>query len=160
MSNPHEPGRISVTFKHDGKDGTWLVVHGNAAEVREQIIEVFQMEAEADAPLYDLINEATSLYKAAGNARSSLGGRVIPPSQQQSEKPQGNGSAWERVGSGASAPAEPEVDPNVARIEAAIEEATDVTSLKELYARNKVHFDTNPDLLAAYKAKGKSLSSS
>jgi hypothetical protein len=159
VSDPHERGDgISVTLKQDGKDGTWLVFHGSAARVREQIIEVFPgIDETGDAPLFDLINEATRLYKAAGNINSTLGGRVVG-SKGKSESNGATGSAWDRA-AGNTADAEPEVDPNVARIEAAIEEATDVASLKELYARNKVHFENHPDLLTAYKTKGKALSS-
>lgn len=159
MSDPHERGDgISVTLKQDGKDGTWLVFHGSPARVREQIIDVFPgIDPEHDAPLFDLINEATRLYKAAGNLNSTLGGRVVGKGKSEGNAP--TGSAWDRAQAGNTAEPEPEVDPNVTRIEAAIEEAADVASLKELYARNKVHFDANPDLLAAYKAKGKSLSS-
>lgn len=159
MSNPHEPGRISVTLKQDGKDGTWLVFHGSAAEVRGQITDTFVMEDDGSAPLYDLINEATRLYKASGNVTSALGGRVIKGGDSNDAKQSGTGSAWDRAaGNGAETPTEPEVDPNVVRLTAEIEAVTEVPALKELYARNKAVFDANPDLIAAYKAKGKSLS--
>lgn len=156
MSNPHEPGRISVTLKQDGKDGTWIVFHGSAAEIRSQVIEAFDMEGQDDAPLYDLVNEATRMFKAAGNVTSRLGGRVVS-NKSNSESASSEGSAWDRAGNGAEAPA-PEVDPDVVRLTAAIEDAADVAALKELFARNKAVFDANPDLVVAWKAKGKSLS--
>ena len=151
--DPHEPGRISVTLKSDGKDGTWIVFHGNAAEIRSQIVHAFDLQEEADAPLYDLINEATRIYKAASNTSSALGGRVL--SRNAESTPAGGGSAWDRVGNGA--PAEPEVDPNIARLLGEIEAATTVDALRELYARNAAHF-TDADLMSAWQAKGKSLS--
>jgi len=157
MGDPNEPGRISVTMKADSREGTWIVFHGSPAEVRDQIIDVFALtEEETDGPLYDLINEATRLYKAAGNVNSTLGGRVVGGTKSETTK---SGSAWDRAaGNGGNAPAEPEVDPNVVRLTNAIEGATDVTTLKELYARNKAHFDGNAELFAAWQAKGKSLS--
>jgi hypothetical protein len=158
MGNPHEPGRVSATFKQDGKDGTWIVIHGTPAEVRRQVIEVFDMEGQEDQPLYDLINEATRLFKASGNINSALGGRVVGQKTSEDKRPSGGGSAWDRAASG-EGEAE-QVDPNVTRLTAEIEGVESVDALKELYARNKVHFDGNDDLMAAWKAKGKSLSSS
>lgn len=154
--DPNEPGRISVTLKQDGKDGTWLVMHGSPAEVRAQIAEVFDLnEEQSDGPLFDLINEATRLYKAAGNVSSGLGGRVVGGSNGSARS--GSGSAWAQA-AGNGAEAEPEADPNIARVEAGIEAATTRDGLREFYARNEAVFKANPELVDAYKAKGKSLS--
>lgn len=157
LQDPHKPGQISVTIKGDGKDATWIVFHGNVAEVRRQIVEVFELTEEGDekAPLYDLVNEATRTFKTTGNVSSALGGRVIGGGSS-AKKPAGGGSAWEQA---ANTPQEDAVDINVVRLTKAIEAATDVASLKELFARDKAHFDANPELLAEWKAKGKSLSS-
>jgi hypothetical protein len=151
--NPHTPGRVSVTFKQDGKDGTWIVVHGSPAEVRKQIVEVFDMEGQDEQPLYDLINEATRLYKASGNITSTLGGRVVGGGSKSTEdKPSGNGgSAWDQ-------PQEDAPDPNVVRLQQEIEGCTSVDALRNLYARNKAEFDGNADLMSEWKAKGKALS--
>lgn len=160
MTNPHEPGRISVTLKQDGKDGTWVVFHGSPEEVRQQIVGLFpEFDGQTDAPLYDLINEATRLFKAAGNVSSRLGGRVVGNKAASGNESSDSGSAWDRVaGNGAEPQQEPEVDPNVARLQREIEGAADVAALRELFARNKAAFDANPDLVADWKAKGKSLS--
>lgn len=159
MGDPHKPGYMSVTIKSDGKDGTWMVFHGTVAEIRRQIVEVFDLTQEGDeqAPLYDLVNEATRLYKASGNLNSALGGRVIGSGSSAKTSSGGGGSAWEKA---ANTPQEDAVDINVVRLTKAIEAATDVASLKEIFARDKAHFDANPDLLAEWKAKGKALSSS
>lgn len=153
MGDPYKPGHISVTFKHDGKDGTWLVVHGSTAEVKRQIVETFDIDPEG-VSLADLIVEATRLFKATGNVSSQLGGRVIPKGDTAPKG--GGGNAWAEA---ANSPAEDPVDINVVRLQKAIEAVTDVAALKELFARDKAHFDANPDLLAEWKAKGKSLSS-
>jgi hypothetical protein len=163
LGDPNEPGRISVTLKQDevrGRDfsspGTWIVFHGSPAEVRSQITETFGIADEGS--LADLISAATSEFKATGNVSTGLGGRVIGNGSKQTG-PTGSGSAWDRAaGNGAEAPAEPEVDPNVTRVLAEIEAVTDVPALQQVYARNKAVFDANEDVLAAYKAKGKSLS--
>jgi len=151
MGNPHEPGRVSVTLKSDSRDGTWIVFHGSTQEIRRQIIETFELFEARETPLWELINEATSLYKAAGNASAGLGGRSL----KKSEGNAATGSAWDKVAAGAEP--EPEVDPNIARLTAAIEAATTTDALRDLYARNAAHF-ANPDLLAAWQAKGKALS--
>jgi len=150
--DPHTPGRISVTIKGDGKDATWLVLHGSPKEVHRQIIEVFDLSGESDQQsLSDLIVEATALFKGQSNVRSTLGGRTIP--KGDGGKPAASGSAWEQAAN------EEPVDINVVRLTKAIEETTDVDSLKVLYARNKAHFDGNAELFAEWQAKGKSLSS-
>lgn len=157
MSDPYERDNISITMKQDGKDGTWIVFHGSPAKVREQVIEVFQLENEWETPLFDLINAATRLYKSTGNISSQLGGRVITKTDRTSESGnQSSGSAWDRAG-GSSEPAEPEVDPNVVRLSGAIESAQTRAELKELFARNKAVFDANADLTDEWKSKGKSL---
>lgn len=156
MSDPGERAGMSVTLKADGKDGTWVVFHGTPARIREQIIETFQIEESKDSPLFDLINEATRIYKAAGNVSSGLGGRVIafPGGKDSSAEQAPAGSAWDRA---QSAP-EPQVDPNVVRLQGEIEGAASVDALRELYARNKAAFDEDADLMTAWKAKGKALS--
>lgn len=150
-SNPNEPGRISVTLKGEGRDATWIVFHGSPGEVRAQVMEVFDLPDESSKQsLADLINEATSLYRATGNVSNRLGGRTLG----------GGASAWDRTsnGNGGSTP-QPEVDPNKVRVEAAIDAAATRDELKELYARNEAVFSAHADLLVAYKAKGKSLPS-
>lgn len=162
LQDPHvlpKPGHMSVTLKHDGKDGTWIVFHGIAADIRKQIIDAFDMQGQEDAPLYDLINEATRVFKSTGNITSSLGGRVVGGKKSEGAPPSGGGSAWQQAAAGNAGEEEEPVDINVVRLTKAIEEVTDVTVLKELYARNKAHFDGNAELFAEWQAKGRALSS-
>ena len=153
MSDPHEREGMSVTLKHDGKEGTWIVFHGSPAMIREQMLATFPgLEATAETPLYDIVNEATRMFKASGNVTSALGGRVIPSGNRSSQ----SGSAWDSGSAGNSD--EPKPGPEVVRLTAAIEAAEKVEDLHDLYARNKAAFDENADLMSEWKAKGKALS--
>lgn len=166
MSNPHEEGGISVTIKGDepgGKyndakrPGTWIVFHGSPARVKEQIIEVFALGAEAaERPLYDVVNEATDLFKATATVSDKLGGRVL-----NDGKSSGSGDAWDRAKSGDSsetkAPEKSEAEVEVERLTAEVAKVTTVEDLQQLWARNQEAFKDEA-LMAAYKAKGKALS--
>lgn len=185
MSDPHEPGGISVTIKGDEpggkyndpkKPGTWLVFHGSPAKIREQICEVFQIEA-GDRPLYDLINEATDIFKSSATVSSGLGGRVLD-SGKGSSLPQGSsfgggdrandtgGDVWAQAAAkqgqqqqqqpaAEQQKSEEDVDP----ILAALENCKSVAEVQQVWAENQSAFNSNPDYMAAYKAKGKALSS-
>lgn len=172
-SDPHEPGGISVTIKGDepgGKfndpksPGTWLVFHGSPARIREQLIDVFALDAEACAgrPLYDLVNEATVLFKAAANASkgvtsNGLGGKVLSSSPSSST---GSGDVWDQAaaqqGQSQSAPAaeKEDVDP----ILSALEACRTVPEVQQVWAENQSAFNSNAEYMAAYKARGKALS--
>lgn len=154
LQNPHVPtvGHISVTLKGEGKDATWIVFHGKPDYVRAQIMDVMGMD-EHDGPLYDLINQATTLFKGASNVSAGLGGRVI--NGNNANKRVVGGPAWDEP---QGEPAEP-VDLNALRLSKAIEAATEAKALQELYARNKEAFVGNAELFAEWNAKGKSLSS-
>lgn len=174
MSDPHEPGGISVTIKGDEpggkyndakKPGTWIVFHGSPAKIREQIIEVFQIENGADRPLYDLINEATDLFKASATVSQNLGGRVLDKGNGQS-LPVGSsfgggdrgGDVWSQAAA-AQQQAPQETKEDVDPILAALENCKSVAEVQQVWAENQGAFNSNPDYMAAYKAKGKALSS-
>jgi hypothetical protein len=172
MSDPHEPGGISVTIKGDEpggkyndakKPGTWIVFHGSPAKIREQIIEVFEIENGADRPLYDLINEATDLFKASATVSQNLGGRVLSQGngeqQQQPASSGGSGDVWAQAAAakGEQAPqqeAKEDKDPLLG----VIESCKTVAEVQQVWAENQAAFNDNPDYMAAYKAKGKALS--
>lgn len=156
MSDPNEVGGISVTIKGDepgGKyndaksPGTWIVFHGSPQRVKEQIIEVFDFDAEASQrSLHHLVNEATKVFKAVSSVGQSLGGTVLSKGE----------------GEPASQPAsEPkaEEDDETAPIKAMIGAASSRDALKKIWAENKAVFDANPSLMDEWKAKGKSLPS-
>lgn len=162
MSDPHSEGGISVTIKgnepggkfNDAKvPGTWIVFHGSPARVKEQIIEVFSLTEELDRPLFDIVNEATELFKASGTVTGQLGGRVLSDGQS-------SGPAWQEAQSSPATPAAPEKtdeEKQVERLTAEVEKATSGDELKQLWARNQEAFK-NEGLMDAWKAKGKALS--
>lgn len=174
MSDPHEPGGISVTIKGDEpggkyndakKPGTWIVFHGSPAKIREQLCEVFEIENGADRPLYDLINEATDLFKASATVSQNLGGRVLSQGngggEQQASSGEG-GDVWAQAAAAKQGQSqqqeqqsqESDVDP----ILAALENCKSVAEVQQVWAENQSAFNSNPDYMAAYKAKGKALS--
>lgn len=150
MSDPNQTREVSVTIKHDGKDSTWLVFRGSVEAVREQIIECFGMTETEGLTLHELSVEATRLVKATSQVANGLGGRVLKGGSQSA-------FAQAREGGG-SAPAPAKEDEDVP-LKGMIEAATSVAALKTLWAENKAAFDADPELFAAWKAKGKSLSS-
>jgi hypothetical protein len=173
MSDPHEPGGISVTIKGDEpggkyndakKPGTWIVFHGSPAKIREQICEVFEIDG-ADRPLYDLINEATDTFKASATVSSGLGGRVLSQgnggaSAQQQPQSDG-GDVWSQAAAaqGQQAPPQQEAKEDKDPILAVIEQCKTVAEVQQVWAENQAAFNDNPAYMAAYKAKGKALSS-
>lgn len=144
MANPHEDGGVSITLKQDGRDGMWTVFHGSPARIRENIIALFGLEGVDELTLHEVSLEAQRIYKGAGNAASILGAR--PVASKSSE-------AWKQAQATEAAPAEPERDPLLDKIEA----VKDVESLKLLWAENRPAFDENPDLLSQWKLRGKAI---
>lgn len=161
MSDPNADGGISVTIKGDEpggkfndakKPGTWIVFHGSPARVKEQIIEVFALTEGLDRPLFDIVNEATELFKASANVTSGLGGKVLNPGT--------SGPAWQEAQSSPAEPAAPEKSAEeltIERLTAEVAAVTSVADLQQLWARNQEAFK-NESLMEAYRAKGKALS--
>lgn len=144
MSDPHEPGGLSVTLKKDGKDASWIVFHGSVDRIKEDIGKAFDMEADAqELSLVGLALNADNLWKGTGHAGRVLGARATS----------GGSPPWDEARAQSSAPAEPVKDPLFAKVES----AEDVPALKLLFAENKSAFDANTELFAAWKAKGKSI---
>lgn len=173
MSDPNETGGISVTIKGDepgGKyndakvPGTWIVFHGSPARIREQIIEVFEFEDDAKTrPLFDLVNEATRLFKASAHVTNGLGGKVLSAGPAAASQPAGEaaaqptGDVWSQVASAqqGAAPAQEEeaADPLLVLID----KAPSVAELQQIWAENQAAFQ-DAAYMDAYKAKGRALS--
>lgn len=143
---------MSATIKRDGKDASWLVFHGTPAEISRDIKDVFGIDGEG-LTIAELVGEAEAMWKSSGNVASGLGGRSLPSGDRTS----GSGTTAPPWNRDAAAPTEPQEDPNVVRLTAEIEAATDRASLKDMFARNKTVFDANSALTDAWRAKGKSL---
>jgi hypothetical protein len=165
MPEPYDAGGISVTLKSDepgGKfndpksPGTWIVFHGSPSHVKSQIIEVFDLdEKAAERPLYDLVNEATKLFKSVNAVGGQLGGTVLSKGSEKSE----DGDVWQQVANAnanSTPPAEEKAD--VDPILAALENCKTVADVQQIWAENQSAFNDNADYMAAYKARGKALS--
>jgi hypothetical protein len=153
MTNPHVPNRMSATVKvpeskRYAADNPWLVFEGTPASVRDQIIEAFGLEQQEGLTVFDVLLNAQLLASSAGAVSQGLGGRVIKDQGSESGSIAGNsapeGSAEEK--------------PKSSLFER-VEEQGSRAELKALWAANKAEFDADPELMAAWKARGKSLSS-
>lgn len=164
MSDPYQPGAISVTVKQDepgGKfndpksPGSWIVFHGTPALVREQIIETFGLVASDwnDKPLFTLVAEATKLFKATGNVSRQLGGQVISTGSESQQSASSGGSAWAQAASEPEKSAEEKLKETLLE---QVEQQPNVKALKELWAKNQEAFAAD-ELMTAYLAKGKAL---
>ncbi|MFC4089373.1 hypothetical protein [Micromonospora sp. GCM10011541] len=158
ISDPKGRG-IQVTIKYGkGYEETWVSFAGLPDEIRQDIVEYFDLDPDSIAglSLSAVVVTATNLAHAKGTLASTFGATVIPndtpPWKPEQSKPQGD--VWAAAGQPAQAspPAQPEKDPMFAVIEA----ETTIAGLQRLYAENAEAFQ-NPELLAAWKAKGKSL---
>lgn len=148
---------LTVTVKYGkGYEETWAVFKGQNDEVRENIINYFGLDraSVADLTLSDLVVNVTSLAHGKGNVGAILGGVVIDPKKaDEAQQPSGTSSdPWAGVESGDATPEQTGPHPLLAQIEA----CTTRDELKRLWAENQEAF-ADADLMAAWKAKGKSL---
>ena len=150
---PWEPDKsyFKVTLKGGkGYEATWVNIGaGTPGELRRAVIAFFGWEPAEweDKSLADLAFEATQVWHALTNV-----GTAFPEARNV------DGAAATPAEAYAAAQEEqPPPDPKAVLL-AQIEEQGNVPDLKRLYAENKAAFDSDePDLMAAYKAKGKSL---
>jgi hypothetical protein len=99
------------------------------------------------------VTNATALAHAKGNLGGQLGATVINTGHaSRSEKP--SGKPWTGVGQAAK---KDDGDGLNEAITTEIEAAKDVDSLKLVYGKNKAIFDSKPELLEKWKARGRKL---
>lgn len=169
MEDYGDSSHVSVTIKipESGKfagDNPWLVFKGASAEtVKQKIAEAFGLEHEG-LLLIDVTVNAEKVAKGLTNVIAGLGGRVLKSTPTDDAPRKGSfeearsGDVWSQVEQTsekpAAAPKEEAKDPVLAAIEA----AASVDELKKIWAQNQKAFTAKPDLMAAWKAKGKSLS--
>lgn len=151
---PWEPDKayFKVILKGGkGYEATWVNLGaGTPGELRRALVDFFGWDADEaqDKSLADLAFDATQQW----HAMTALGtafpeARTVGNHRGRSNAPEAYAAAQEQ------APPDPK-----AVLLAQIEAQADVTALKRLYAENKEAFDADESLVAAYKAKGKSLS--
>lgn len=145
-----EEGWVSITLKGGkGYEDTWLKFSANSnADLRAQLNDFFGTDAEAEAELtlsQVVFNRQQEWHATNAVNAGSGGARAV-------------GRSSGRKSEAYAAAAEPPPEPKDV-LAAQIEEVADVTALKRLYAENEQLFKDNEDLVAAYKAKGRALSS-
>jgi hypothetical protein len=157
---------ITVTIKYGkGYEETWAVFRGSASEVRQDIASYFgfQREAIEGLTLSELVVNATSIAHGKGNIAAMLGATILPqPADDPLKADYSSGDPWAAAAQQAPAastpaPAPAKEDPN-AWILGEIEKQTSVDGLKSLWAGNQSFF-SDAAVMAAWKAKGKALSS-
>jgi hypothetical protein len=145
----------SVTIKFQGKDAPWLVYRGTAEEIKSALVADFDLDNAEGVALAGIVNNAQRQAEALSAAKGTVIAAVDLGSRQplnMSDEAQAGTDPWAEAAQVAEAPAP---DP-LAPLYTAIEGAADRAALKVLYAENQAAFG-DADLLAAWKAKGKSL---
>ena len=141
------PGRVITIKFGKGYEAPWAVYRGNADELRRFLIEDFGIEGGEDMTLGQLTVQASSVANGLSAVKGELGGNVIPMNRAAKASPQ----------EAAAPKPEPESEEdNNAPLIALLEGASDVATLKRLWAENRSAF-TDPKVAAAYKARGAQL---
>lgn len=154
---------LSVTIKYDkGHDATWAVFRGTTGEIRADILDFFGMDpaTQVGLSLSSVVTNATQIAHGKGLIATALGATVVEETTEPAkptDDPWAAASAAQSSGpwSGSASVTEAKEDPN-AYILGEIEKQTTVDGLKKLWAGNQSFF-SDPAVMAAWKAKGKSL---
>lgn len=169
MGNPHAPGKIGVTIKvPESKkyagDNPWFVFEGTDPEtVKRNIAKTFGLDVEG-LVLSDVVINAQRLVTGLGAVAHGLGGTVVASGQQSTfQTPEiapaasGAGVDWSKVAAstGASEALAPKADDPIL---AAVENATSIAELQQIWAENQAAFNEDKYMLP-YKAKGRALQS-
>lgn len=155
---------MKITIKY-GKsyEDTWAVFEGTTQQLRAEILDYFGMDPQTQAglSLSSVVVNATNVAHGKGLIATQLGGTVIEETQTEPAKP--SGDPWAAAASQQSGPwpgsasvAEPKKEDPNAYILGEIEKQTTRDGLKKLWAANQAFF-SDPAVMAAWKAKGKSL---
>lgn len=159
---------MKVTIKY-GKsyDDSWVVFEGSTPEVRAEIIDYFGMDPETQRglSLSSIVVNATNIAHGKGLIATALGATVVEETPAASpakptEDPWAAASAAQSSGPwpGSASVTEPKKEDPNAYILGEIEKQTTVDGLKKLWAANQSFF-SDASVMAAWKAKGKSLQS-
>lgn len=137
----------SVTIKSGkGYDDTWQVFRGESLkEVRDQIVEFFDMEVSGDLSLHSVVLEATRLAHGGAAPVKILGAKV------EAEVKDGEKDPWAEAEK-----AEQKTEDPYAGLIAELGAAPDVEELRRIWQRNQDHF-SEERVMEAYKARGKAL---
>ncbi|MFK0099256.1 hypothetical protein [Streptomyces sp. NPDC091040] len=143
---------ITITIKYGkGHEDTWAVFRGTPETVRSWITEHFGFKPEmvAELTLSELVLEATNIAHGKGNLAAYLGATVIPASQL--DRPQA-ADPWSQA---EAAPAAPK-DSGSTWALAEIKKQASIADLQKFWAGNQSFF-ADPEVMTAYKARGREL---
>ncbi|WP_420312533.1 hypothetical protein ACOB87_37860 [Streptomyces sp. YS-B37] len=157
---------LSVTIKYDkGHDATWAVFRGTPGEIRADVMEFFGMDpaTQAGLSLSSIVTNATQIAHGKGLIATALGATVVEETTNEPAKPPTD-DPWAAASAaqssspwpGSASVTEPKKEDPNAYILGEIEKQTTVDGLKKLWAANQTFF-ADPAVMAAWKAKGKSL---
>lgn len=151
---------IGITIKYGkGYEETWATFQGTPAEVRDDIVDFFGLDAAsvADLTVSDIVVNATGIAHAKGNTVAGLGGKVISRNSTPAATPaadEAQQSTGDDPWANADQPAdEPKVEPTI--LEQIAEQQT-VKDLQLLWSSNQEAFK-DAEVMAAWKARGKAL---
>jgi hypothetical protein len=158
---------VKVTIKYGkGYDDSWVVFEGTTPEVRAEILDYFGMDPESQRglSLSSIVVNATNIAHGKGLVATQLGATVVEETSTAPAKPTEDpwaaasaaqsGGPW--PGSASVASEQPKAEDPNAYILGEIAKQTTVDGLKKLWAANQSFFK-DPAVMAAWKAKGKSL---
>lgn len=164
--------KVPESKKYAG-DNPWFVFRGGSPDtLKAKIGAAIGVEHEG-LTLMEVTINAQRVASGLGAVAHGLGGKVLSsgpaPAEKAAEAPQEAsksiaestaGDVWSQAN---SEPAEekgsPEEDKDKDPILEFIAACTDVKDLQQYWAENQAAFNSNPDYMAAYKAKGKALTS-
>lgn len=156
--NPWEPCEVGVSLKAPessryAKDDPWITFRGSVESVKAGLTQAFDMRDADELSLAEIVSQAEVQYRAVVTAGRRLGGTVIgdQPKDVLDEVAQARSH---QPSSSPAAQSKPAEDP----VLGAIERAESVDQLQIIWAENQDRF-TEDAVMAAYKAKGKALSS-
>ncbi|MEV3858495.1 hypothetical protein AB0J38_29795 [Streptomyces sp. NPDC050095] len=146
---------ITITIKYGkGHEDTWAVFRGTPETVRAWITEHFGFKPAMveDLTLSELVLEATNIAHGKGNLAAYLGATVIPA--PQADQSQAN-DPWSQA---EAAPAPPQ-DSGSTWALSEIKKQASIGDLQKFWAGNQSFF-ADPEVMAAYKARGRELQTS
>lgn len=145
------PGGTTTIKGGEGYEASWHVFSGSPGARKEAIIEYFGMDRDSVAGLtpFEVASQAEAIVQGTGNAIRTLGAKPV-----SSDSAEADTSRLAQAAAKAKAQ-EPEKSP----LYGEIERAADIDALKRIWGESKKEFEADPELLKAWKARGKALKS-
>lgn len=166
--------RTSVTYKTGEKYKESLInFSGDRQAVRADQIAYFGLDPEECESMtdFEVRQAADAIAQAVVAVTNKLAGKIAPkvaPSTESASvatpgipaavhEAMKNGDPWEQAGETTAAKVEAPAPSPLEVMLDTVNAQVEVKQLQLVWAQNKALFNENPELMAAYKAKGKSL---